>query len=71
VSDQGDVKDINRILEDIQRQIAEQERAIYTPTVIEHAIGRMLAESGKVRAATQWRFTCAWTKRALTRRQLE
>jgi nitrogen fixation NifU-like protein len=37
VSDQGDVKDINRILEDIQRQIAEQERAIYTPTVIEHA----------------------------------
>lgn len=37
MSDQGDVKDINRILEDIQRQIAEQERAIYTPTVIEHA----------------------------------
>jgi nitrogen fixation NifU-like protein len=37
VSDQGEVKDINRILEDIQAQIAEQERAIYTPTVIEHA----------------------------------
>jgi nitrogen fixation NifU-like protein len=37
VSDQGNVKDISHILEGIQRQIAEQERAIYTPTVIEHA----------------------------------
>jgi nitrogen fixation NifU-like protein len=37
VSDQGEVKVINRILEDIQGQIAEQERAIYTSTVIEHA----------------------------------
>lgn len=37
MSDQREVKDINRILEDIQRQIVEQERAIYTPTVIEHA----------------------------------
>lgn len=37
MSDQGEVKDINRILEDIQRQISEQGRAIYTSTVIEHA----------------------------------
>ena len=37
MSDQEEVKDMNRILEEIQRQIAEQERAIYTPTAIEHA----------------------------------
>jgi len=46
VSDQGKVNDINRILEEIQRQIIEQARAIYSPQVIEHAsnprnLGRM------------------------------
>jgi nitrogen fixation NifU-like protein len=37
VSDQGEVKDINRILEEIRRQLIEQERAIYSTKVIDHA----------------------------------
>jgi nitrogen fixation NifU-like protein len=46
VSDQGKVIDVSRILEEIQRQIMEQARAIYSPVVIEHAynprnMGRM------------------------------
>jgi nitrogen fixation NifU-like protein len=37
VSSQGKVADISRILEEIQRQIIEQARTIYSPQVIEHA----------------------------------
>ncbi len=37
MSDQGEATDINRTLEEIQGQLDEQARAIYTPTVIEHA----------------------------------
>jgi nitrogen fixation NifU-like protein len=37
VSDQGKVTDMNRTLEEIQRQLIEQERAIYSAKVIEHA----------------------------------
>ena len=37
MSDQYKTADINRILEDIQRQLIEQERAIYSAKVIEHA----------------------------------
>ena len=37
MSDQYKTADINRILEDMQRQLIEQERAIYSAKVIEHA----------------------------------
>ena len=37
MSDQGTVTDIDRILEEIRRQLIEQERAIYSAKVIEHA----------------------------------
>ena len=37
MSDQGDVKEINRILEEMWRELIEQERAIYSAKVIEHA----------------------------------
>jgi nitrogen fixation NifU-like protein len=46
VSDQERVSDYNRIVEEIQRQILEQAKAIYSPQAIEHAynprnLGRM------------------------------
>ena len=46
MSDQERVSDYNRIVEEIQRQILEQAKAIYSPQVIEHAcnprnLGRM------------------------------
>jgi nitrogen fixation NifU-like protein len=37
VSDQGEARDINRILEVIQEQLDAQARVIYSATVIEHA----------------------------------
>jgi nitrogen fixation NifU-like protein len=37
VSDQGEVKDISRILEEIQKRLDEQAKTIYSPTAIEHA----------------------------------
>jgi nitrogen fixation NifU-like protein len=37
VSDQGEVKYINRILEEMWRELIEQERTIYSAKVIEHA----------------------------------
>ena len=37
MSEQGEVKEINRILEEMWRELIEQERAIYSAKVIEHA----------------------------------
>ena len=37
MSDQGKVTDIDRMLEEIRRQLIEQERAIYSTKVIDHA----------------------------------
>jgi nitrogen fixation NifU-like protein len=46
MSDQGGSIDFERMLEEIQRQLMEQARAIYSPQVVEHAyhprnLGRM------------------------------
>lgn len=37
MTDQGDVTDTRRILEEIQRQLMEQARAVYSAQVVEHA----------------------------------
>ena len=37
MSDQKERTVFDRVLKELQRQVAEQERAIYSPTVIEHA----------------------------------
>ena len=53
---------MQRVLEEIQKQIAEQERAIYTPVVIEHAHNpRNWGRMDKADAREIWQGPCGDT----------
>ena len=59
MSDQGEVKDINRILEEIQKQLDEQARMTPSPTAIEHAHHpRNWARMDRADAYKTWQGPC-------------